>query len=138
MIERLFLKKLLDKIPVLSNVYVLLVVALGWVIFRFMDLELGMALAKSLFGLNGNPVSTFLTVNTLKSNMFLLGVCVMVCLPWAKRLRIAMEIRVIKAGRAAAVAWGILFYSVIPVILLLMSTASLVGDSYNPFIYFQF
>ena len=29
-------------------------------------------------------------------------------------------------------------YIVFPIILLLLSTASLVGDSYNPFIYFQF
>jgi alginate O-acetyltransferase complex protein AlgI len=32
----------------------------------------------------------------------------------------------------------VVFYSLIPVILLLLSTACLVGDSYNPFIYFQF
>ena len=138
MIERLFLKKLLDRIPVLSNVYVLLVVSLGWVIFRFMDLELGMALVKSLFGLNGNPFSNFLTVNTLKSNMFLLGVCVVVCMPLAKRFRVAIEERLSGKNGFGAVAWSVLFYSAIPVILLLLSTASLVGDSYNPFIYFQF
>jgi hypothetical protein len=34
--------------------------------------------------------------------------------------------------------WNIVFYSLIPVVLLLLSTAGLVGDSYNPFIYFQF
>ena len=28
--------------------------------------------------------------------------------------------------------------ALLPLILLLLSTASLVGDSYNPFIYFQF
>jgi len=28
--------------------------------------------------------------------------------------------------------------SVLPVLLLLLSTAALVGDSYNPFLYFQF
>ena len=29
-------------------------------------------------------------------------------------------------------------YGVVPVVLLLLSTACLVGDSYNPFLYFQF
>ena len=141
MIERLFLKKWLEKLQVLSNLYVLLVVSLGWVIFRFMNLDLGVALVKSLFGLNGNPVSSFLTVNTLKSNMFLLGVCVLTCLPLAKKLRCAVENQLqqrFDGKGAVCVIWNVLFYSVIPAILLLLSTASLVGDSYNPFIYFQF
>ena len=34
--------------------------------------------------------------------------------------------------------WPVLRYGVIPAVLLLLSTAALVGDSYNPFIYFQF
>ena len=34
--------------------------------------------------------------------------------------------------------WDVLRYGVIPAALLLLSTAALVGDSYNPFIYFQF
>ena len=34
--------------------------------------------------------------------------------------------------------WDVLFYAILPVALLLISTACLVGDSYNPFIYFQF
>ena len=34
--------------------------------------------------------------------------------------------------------WEIVRTCVIPVILLLLATSSLVGDSYNPFIYFQF
>jgi alginate O-acetyltransferase complex protein AlgI len=141
MIERLFLKKLLDKLPVLSNLYVILVVSLGWVIFRFLNVELALALVRTLFGLNGNPISSFLTVNVLKSNMFLLAFCAVCCTPLAKTLRQVIENRLQNTGKAQGVlgtAWSILFYSVIPVILLLLSTASLVGDSYNPFIYFQF
>ena len=40
--------------------------------------------------------------------------------------------------RFTGVVWNVVMYSVIPVVLLLLSTACLVGDSYNPFIYFQF
>jgi alginate O-acetyltransferase complex protein AlgI len=141
MIERSFLKKLLDKVPVLSNLYVIVVVSLGWVIFRFTNLELALTLVKSLFGMNGNVMSNFLTVNTLKSNMFLLAVCVVVCTPLAKKLRNSIENRLAYSGKENGVVgtvWSVVFYSLIPVILLLLSTASLVGDSYNPFIYFQF
>lgn len=141
MIERLFLKKLLEKIPVLSNLYLIVAVSLGWVIFRFTDLELGLALVKSLFGLNGNPLSSFLSTNALQSNMFLLAFCTVVSTPLAKYLRTSIEGRLVSRGlenRFAGISWKLVFYSLIPAALLLLSTASLVGDSYNPFIYFQF
>ncbi len=141
MIERLFLKKLLDKVPVLSNVYLLVVVLVGWVIFRYTDTRLGLALVRSMFGLNGNPLSSFATVTRLKNHMYLLALCVVVCTPLARNLRVRIENHLVDTSSThsfTGVLWNILFYSLIPVLLLLLSTASLVGDSYNPFIYFQF
>jgi len=141
MIERLFLKKVLEKLPVISNLYLIVVVALGWVLFRFTDLDLGLALARSLFGLNGNPMSSFLAINALESNMFLLAFCAVVCTPLGRKLKTAAEDFLVdfgQEGHGLGVLWKFLFYSLIPAALLLLSTACLVGDSYNPFIYFQF
>ena len=137
MIERLFLKKILEKIPVLSNIYLLVVVMVGWVIFRFTNLELGMTLVKSLFGLNGNPLTDFVVGIEFDSHIYLLIVSVLAATPLARILRFQVERRICSNERLYGV-WQVVFYSVIPVILLLLSTASLVGDSYNPFIYFQF
>ena len=137
MIERLFLKKFLEKIPVLSNIYLLVVVMLGWVIFRFTNLELGMALVKSLFGLNGNPLTGFTVGIEFDSHLYLLIVSVIASTPLMRILRFQTEKR-IRSNPALVSVWNVIFYSVIPVVLLLLSTASLVGDSYNPFIYFQF
>ena len=135
-LERLFLKKWLEKLPVLSNIYVVVVVFLSFVIFRFNDLDLGMALAKSMFGLNGNPLTAFTARMQLQSHLYLLLVCAIVCTPLAKWFKEKME--VLTEGKALGTVWHVVFYAVIPVILLLLSTACLVGDSYNPFIYFQF
>lgn len=137
MLERFFLKKFLDKIPVLSNVYLLLVVLLGWVIFRFTDIRLGWAMARCLFGLNGNPLTDFTTQIQLDSHLYLLIVSCVASTPLMKLLgqRLAERAHRLPAGGRA---WDVAFYSVMPVILLLLSTACLVGDSYNPFIYFQF
>ena len=137
MLERFALKKWLEKIPVISNLYLLVTVALSFCIFRFTQLDLGVALAKSLFGLNGNPMSSFGAEIQLQSNMFLLGAAMIASTPLMKKLRSACEKFAYAHGRLGT-AWNVLFYSVIPVILLLLSTAGLVGDSYNPFIYFQF
>ena len=137
MIERSFLKKFLDKVPVVSNLYLLFVVTLGWVIFRFTNVDLALALTRSLFCANGNALSNFLTINTLKSNSVLLAVSVVVSTPLARILKEKLQNFAWSHG-ALGTVWNVVFYSVIPVILLLLSTAGLVGDSYNPFIYFQF
>ena len=137
MIERMFLKRVLDKVPLLSNIYLLVVVLLGWVVFRFTNLELGFVLIKSLFGLNGNPLTDFTVGIEFNSHMYLLAVSVIAATPIVRILRFQME-RLFCRVRVLNVFWNLIVYSVIPVILLLLSTASLVGDSYNPFIYFQF
>lgn len=137
MIERLFLKRILEKVPVLSNLYLLVVVCLGWVVFRFTNMDLGLVLIHSLFGLNGNPLTSFTTTVLLKNKLYLLILCAIVCTPLAKNLRIRLEAFAQSHGALEKV-FNVVFYSIIPVILLLLSTAGLVGDSYNPFIYFQF
>jgi alginate O-acetyltransferase complex protein AlgI len=137
MIERFALKRFLEKTPVISNIYLLVVVLLGWVIFRFTNLELALTVVKSLFGLNGNPLSSFVAETMLKNNMFLLAVCVFASTPVTKNVMAWLE-NAMSGNGATRTLWNLVVYSVIPVILLLLSTAALVGDSYNPFIYFQF
>ena len=137
MIERLFLKRVLEKVPVLSNLYLLFVVILGWVVFRFTNMELGMVLLKSLFGLNGNPLTGFAVDIEFRSHMYLLAASVIAATPLMRILRFQIERR-IRNIQVLDTLWNVILYSIVPVILLLLSTASLVGDSYNPFIYFQF
>ena len=136
-LERSFLKKWLEKLPLLSNVYLLVVVMLGWVLFRFTNMELVITLVKSMFGANGNALSDFGCAVQFQSNSVLLIVSVIASTPLMK---LAKEKIISYADRHRGFesAWNLVFYSVIPVLLLLLSTAYLVGDSYNPFIYFQF
>lgn len=135
--ERFFLKKWLDRSWVLSHVYLLVVVCLGWVIFRYADLSLAGALLRGLFGLNGNALVDFGTQVELDSNLYLLLVAILASTPLAKKLKPRLEY-CFHCDPLMGKVWDIVFYSVIPVVLLLLSTACLVGNSYNPFIYFQF
>ena len=137
MLERLLLKRVLEKVPVISNLYLIVVVMLGWVIFRCTDLSMAMALAKSLFGANGNALSSFTAEIILKGHLFLLAVCFVVCTPLPRMAKEKIESAAAR-HRGLETVWNVVFYSVIPVVLLLLSTARLVGDSYNPFLYFQF
>ena len=135
MLERLFLKRFLEKAPLVSNLYLLIVVALGWVIFRFTDLTVCAQLLRTLFGCNGNPLTSFTDTIQLRSNCVLLAVCIFACTPVMGRFKAFMEGHL---GEGARKIWNVCLYAVLPVVLLLLSTANLVGDSYNPFLYFQF
>ena len=137
MLERIFLKKWLEKIPVISHLYLLLVVLVGWVIFRFTNMEIGWTLIKSLFGINGNALTSFSAEIQLQSHSVLLLAAVIASTPVMRWLKLKIE-NMVESHASLAVAWNVLLYSVLPAILLLLSTANLVGDSYNPFIYFQF
>ena len=136
MLERAFLKKFLHKVPVISNLYLLIVAALGWVIFRFTDMTVCVSLLRSLFGLHGNPLTSFSDEIQLRSHMVLLLVCVLASTPLLHNLRRLVELRF--SHGPVRTLWNVVIYGLMPVVLLLLSTANLVGDSYNPFLYFQF
>ena len=135
MLERLFLKRFLEKAPVVSNLYLLIVVALGWVIFRVTDLTVCAQLFRTLFGCSGNPLTSFTDTIQLRSNSVLLAVCIFACTPAMGNFKVFMEGHL---GETSRKIWNVVLYALVPVALLLLSTANLVGDSYNPFLYFQF
>ena len=136
-LERLFLKRLFEKLHVLPHIYLVFVVFAGWILFHFTDVRLGWTVFLGLFTLNGNAASDFVSLTLLKNNLFLLGASVVACTPFVKCMANGLGRR-LRRSAAGQRLWNLLAYILIPIILLLLSTASLVGDSYNPFIYFNF
>ena len=137
MLERFVLKDWLERTPVISNLYLLVVVLIGWVIFRYTNIQVGFALLKSLFGLNGNDLTSFTMGIQFKSHMYLLAVAALISTPFMKWFCAKAE-GFAYGYKPLAKIWDVVYYALVPVVLLLLSTACLVGDSYNPFIYFQF
>ena len=129
MLERLLLKPVLGKLRILSHLYLLLVVYCGWILFRFTDIRLGWTVFRALIGANGNRLSDFLTVTALQNNLFLLLASAIACTPLP---------RLVSELLARNGVWDGCRRTLIPVLLLLLSTCALVGESYNPFLYFQF
>ena len=80
---------------------------------------------------NGNAISDFGTQIVYQSNNIILAVSAFACLPLVRNMSRKLMAKESKF-------YDVVLYSVLPVVLLLLSTAALVGDSYNPFIYFQF
>ncbi len=136
-LEKLFLGKVLKKLPVISNVYTLAVVFFGWVLFKFERLPLLLTALKGMFCLNSNSFTNFEANIMLKSNIFLIIVAVLACLPLAKLAKKALARLTVKCGKGGeTVSW--ILTAAYPCVMLLLSTAALVGNSYNPFLYFQF
>lgn len=136
-LEKLFLKKVLDKLPsFVSHVYLLAVVFFGWILFKFRSVEMGLTVFKGLFGLNGNTFTNFETTAMFKNYIFFLIVAVIAVTPIVKNFGKLISNNADNEIKIANVQGA--FQIVIPVVLLLLSTLALVGDSYNPFLYFQF
>ena len=89
-----------------------------------------------MFGLCGNGFSSYEIGALLKNNLFFLLVACLACTPLMKNLgRLITQ----KARHNADTAlFNVIRKIAVPVLLLILSTFSLVGDSYNPFLYFQF
>lgn len=134
--EKLFLSKILVKSRVASHIYLLLTVFFGWILFRFESLSDVLCVLKGLFGANGNPLSSFETVTTVKSYVIMLIAAVLACTPIFKNIADRLKFGALKS-RAALGVYGIAQF-IVPAVLLTASAAALVGDSYNPFLYFRF
>ncbi len=136
-IEKYILLEFLDSVPkILSHIYLILVVYFGWVLFRFESLSEISAVFQGMFGLNGNSFTSFKTALQFKNELFFLIVAVIAVTPLVKNL-----LQKVKAYALERFTVPYLYYIcevIAPPLLLLLSVMALVGDSYNPFIYFQF
>lgn len=135
-IEKVFLLKILEKIPsFFSHAYLLIVVFFGWILFRFSDFRYIPVVIKGLFGLNGNAFIDFETKTLLIGNIIFIIVAIFSVTPIVKRLGAACQNS--EKGSFPSVLYKFLSIA-LPLAILFLSTLALVGDSYNPFLYFQF
>ena len=135
-IEKAGLLKLLDKIPsFFSRAYLLVVVFFGWILFRFSDFKYIPIILKGMFTQNGNPLIDFETKTLFMGNIFFIAVAIIASTPIIKIMADK-----VKAHRGNTVVNFICTASEIltPLTMLFLSSISLVGDAYNPFLYFQF
>jgi len=128
---------LADRLPkAAGHVLTLIVVVLGWVLFRFENFgEMGMAFL-GMFGIGATGITSLAVRTAFLQNIFLLIVSVVACTGVGSWLRHQLAVR----ARTSDVALRVYDAEelLVPIVLLLVSTVALAGASYNPFIYFQF
>jgi alginate O-acetyltransferase complex protein AlgI len=111
------------------------IVYVSFMLFKFTDLS---AFWQSFIGILNIPrwfsegFGDAQTLMTLKNNVFFIIISVLACTPIIPAVTGIMDrTEITKKARAAV---GV----AIPVLLLVLSAFALAGDSYNPFLYFQF
>ena len=128
-IEKLFLKKLLEKLPnAFQHVYVLFFVLISFVLFNAETFTMAKNDIAIMFGFGGLPLISDDTIYNLSSYAVLLIVALIGATPLCKSI-------FKKTEKNAAVQ----IIEVIGVaIILILCTAYLVDGSFNPFLYFRF
>ena len=129
-IEKLFLLKALDKLPkFFRHVYALVLIIIGWVIFASDDVSVLLPYLGSMFGANGAVGG--MDVYTLLTKAVLLIICCIASTELPKKLFLS-------AAGAMNEKAAFTLKSVLTIALLALSMILLIGDSYNPFLYFRF
>ena len=129
-IEKLFLLKALDKLPkFFRHVYALVLIIIGWVIFASDDVGVLLPYLGSMFGANGAIGG--MDVYTLLTKAVLLIICCIASTELPKKLFLS-------AAGAMNEKAAFTLKSVLMIALLALSMILLIGDSYNPFLYFRF
>lgn len=129
-IEKLFLLKALDKLPRLfRHAYALLLIVIGWVIFASDDVSVMLPYLGSMFGANGALGG--MDVYTLLTRAALMVICCVASTELPRRMFVTA------AGKMNEKA-AFTVKSVLTLTLLALSVVFLIGDSYNPFLYFRF
>lgn len=127
-LEKFVLKKFLDKLPAfVQHIYTLFIIIIGWGLFYFTDVgQLGEFMV-DLFNF-GNGICGDQAFNLIMSNLPMLIIAAVASTPLATMLYTRFEHTRFMWIPETLYCMGVLA----------VSTASLVNQSYNPFLYFRF
>ncbi|MCD8299854.1 MAG: MBOAT family protein [Clostridiales bacterium] len=134
--KNLLLKKLKGLPRFVSHIYALAVVYFGWVIFKFERLTDIGTVFKGMFGLNGNEFTSMAVSLSMRNNIFFLIFAIAASTPLMKL--IYKKVQSISQHNRSVFYLINIYDIALPIVLLALSAFALVGNSYNPFLYFQF
>ncbi|MBP3579841.1 MAG: MBOAT family protein [Clostridia bacterium] len=135
MLERIFKDKF-EKIPrIIQHLYLLVVVMVGFVFFKFESLSVAIDYIKVMF--TGGVSFTSFDLNTeLINNLFWIIIAIILCMPVMKHLENIYN-RTVRVNTTICVIYDCARLALICA-LIIFSTAHLAGNSFNPFLYNAF
>ena len=125
--EKLFLKKWLDKLPVLGHAYIIVLIPLTFLVFAVTDFsELGIYFERLFPFLPGEAINPLTTdwMDKLKTYGWLLLIALPFCTEWPRRLYERIKNTIWGTLILLAIFWGSVYY--------------LYLGLNDPFLYFRF
>ena len=134
LLEKFVFKKIKAKIPLIVNIaFTMFLVVIGWVLFYYTDLSDGLRHIGVMFGLVESNFTDAYAVYYFKHYLGFLIVAFLACFPWKIAIDTAFE------GHKGVVSKIEMWVKpAIVTVLFVISLGMLVGQSYNPFLYFRF
>jgi len=126
-IEKLFLLRRLEKLPAFGHVYAVIVAVFGWMIFQLETVSEVVVYYAAMLGIRSAGFIAASDIFYLTSYLPLLVVSLLAATPVLKKLYFRVPENVRRYTTPALV-----------VAALLVCTAKLTNDTYNPFLYFRF
>ena len=121
-------KKEGGKVAFIQHIYTLLIVIVGWVMFRADNLSIAIAYLKNMFGINSTKESLYRFSYYIDYNEILAFIIATLCaMPIFKNFALPKKNKYI---HIALNTWIM--------ILFILSASSIAASTYNPFIYFRF
>lgn len=134
LLERTILSNLINKLPsFISHIYLLLVVTVGWVFFYFLDISQGLKFISILFGFGGNKLYDIKFEVEFFNNIIFLIIAAISCTPMFKITGNKL-VELLKLKNKPIYLLQAIFNGV----MLIITTIMLLGQTYNPFLYFRF
>jgi len=130
-IEKFLLKKYLDKTKVFKYLYTIVIVVISFLIFNCNSLGEVINGMKNMFMINKIPLISNETIYYLKSNLILLIIAMIGSTPLIHN--IVKKLNQTKIKNLLNILEPIVY-----IVLLTLSTAFLIDESFNPFLYFRF
>jgi len=129
-LEKYVLGGVLNRVPgVIRRIITFLLILFGWIIFRSESLPALGRFLSGAFSFNFSGTGTFfMSTASALSPLILLPIALLGCLPWTRWL----AKRFPASGVLSSLRLACAFF------IWLTSIAMLLGESYNPFIYFRF
>ena len=131
-VEKFWLLDWLKKSKVLSHIYLLVIVAISFVIFNAADMKEAFSYIGSMFGFGGHPLVSAEWLYCLRNYGFVLALAAVGATPMPRRI-----VEKVKSSEKGERFINLLEPAVL-VLLVVVMTAYLVDGSFNPFLYFRF
>lgn len=134
-IEKLFLKKYLDKLPAFVGwLYSMFIVLISWVFFALENISMVSSYFKAMFGVNQAGFIDGAGLYQWKNAMLLFIISIIAATPLPKRI----AARLTESNTEKISVLSSFLEKAVLLLLLFLSTAYIVEASYNPFLYFRF